>query len=171
MCTLVADPVNAIYQSSKCKKFGFLVNGKPMKHLIFSGEVQRLHSVKTKYGYFVKIDKSGSDLFMFLELLKQAVEDALPGKTVHNRCKEGHEPFAFISIHEDIRPGRFLDYNYDPLPVKAIEDLVPFVNLGAELKMRVGVDFIDMNGIIYIKPVIFDMCVKTATLQMWDDST
>ena len=76
-----------------------------------------MHSVKTKYGYFVKIVKSGSDLFMFLELLKQAVEDAPPGKTVQNRCKdlEG-QPFAFKIINEDksIRPGRFVDYITSP---------------------------------------------------------
>lgn len=171
-CSLVADAVNPINKGPNATKYGFKVDGKPVNVFWFKNEVNRMNSIKTKFGYSILIHKDGSDLFRFLELLKEAVQKAMPAKTVGGRCKypeDGSQPYAFISLREynkRVPNGAFKDLTkikngkYEPLPVTTMADVEKYVNYGATFKCKVEVSFCEVNGTVHIKPVITEMAVR-----------
>ena len=153
-CTIEADTVNPVYQSKMCKKYGFLVDGKPMDRVMFTNVVNHLTSVNTEYGYAIKIMKEGSDLYTFLEMLKDALQKALPGKPVHNRCKNG---YAFITISNDYKVWNEMN----PVPHGLMDDVLPKVKYLSKLIVTVTFDFCEVKGNVYIKPVIRNMRIQS----------
>jgi len=93
-------------------------------------------------------------LYTFLEMLKDAVQKALPGKPVHNRCKNG---YAFIDISNDHKVWNEMN----PVPHGIMNDVLPKVKYLSKLSVSVTFDFCEVKGNVYIKPVIRNMHIQS----------